>query len=993
MPLGTSAHGAGVAGFDGLMPYRIREVLLVSSLYDAFILQEDGQVAALLMEEGGDLSGPRLTRASTAMEAMDLLEGRARFDLIIVTPQIGEPGPLAFAEEVKAEVGGIPIVLLGYDEPSVASVLGAQERKVFDEAFLWGGDALILRGIIALIEDRANCLHDSEKVGVQAVLLVEDSLSFLSSYLPLLYTEIIGQVRQVISDGVNISHKMLRMRARPKILLARDLRTAKWLYQEHKRHLLGVITDVGFPGERGSEKNPRAGFELCEAIRAEDPNLPILMQSSEHCNEAPAAELDASFVGKDSPYLHLRIREFMLENFGFGPFLFKSPKGFLEAKARSIRELRDVAARVSIDCLLHHAEGNHFSTWLRARTEFGLAERLAKVLPTDFAHGEDLRSHLLLELDRSRRESQRGAIADFDRRTFDDTIHFSRIGSGSLGGKARGLAFVNHLLRHHWSRDEKSDVEVGVPRAVVISTEFFDRFMADNELYDAALGDGYDDRQRKRLFLRARLPGELVSDLRAMLVFFHRPLAVRSSSLLEDAHFQPFAGIYETLMVPNCATDEERLIELCRTIKLVYASAYTSRARAYLRSTSYLHEEEKMAVVIQEVVGRDRDGRFYPSFAGVARSHNYYPHGEVRPEDGVVSVGLGLGRLVVAGEGGLRFCPKYPQSLPDFSSVDDILKNAQRGFYALSLSCGLRDPEDPRAYQPERYEISVAHADGTLGPIGSVYSPENETIYDGVSRPGTPLVTFAGVLKHELFPLADLTGQLLELGSWGMGCPVEIEFAVDLDRDGRGRRQLAILQMRPMVVSHEGGDFDIDAYESSELVCRSDRVFGNGRIENLRDILFVDPGEFERNKSVETAQEIAELNAKLQKEKRPFVLIGPGRWGSSDPWLGIPVEWGQIAGAKVVVETGFEGLRVQPSEGSHFFHNMTSFRVGYFTLNPQHGEGELNLEWLRSLERTEVRSNGLVHLRLETPVAAVLDGREARGALVIGTPKGGRSGS
>lgn len=983
MPLGTSAHGAGVAGFEGLMPYRIREVLLVSSLYDAFILQEDGQVGELLLEEGGDLSGPRLTRASTAIEAMDLLDGSARFDLIIVTPQIGEPGPLAFAEEVKAEFGAIPIVLLGYDEPSVAAVLGTQEPKVFDEAFLWGGDALILRGIIALIEDRANCLHDSEKVGVQAVLLVEDSLSFLSSYLPLLYTEIIGQVRQVISDGVNTSHKLLRMRARPKILLARDLRTAKWLYQEHKRHLLGVITDVSFAAERGGEREPRAGFELCEAIRAEDPNLPILMQSSEHANGPLATELGASFVGKDSPYLHLRIREFMLDNFGFGPFLFRGPQGHLEAKARSIRELRDVVARVSVTCLLHHAGRNDFSTWLRARTEFGLAERLATLLPTDFAHGEDLRAHLLLELDRSRRESQRGAIADFDRSTFDDTIHFSRIGSGSLGGKARGLAFVNHLLRHYWAREEGSDVEVHVPRAVVVSTEFFDRFMVENELYDAALGDAYDDRQRRRLFLRARLPGELISDLRALLVFFKKPLAVRSSSLLEDAHFQPFAGIYETLMVPNCASDEERLIELCRTIKLVYASAYSSRARAYLRSTSYQHEEEKMAVVIQEVVGRAHEGRYYPSFAGVARSHNFYPHGEVRPEDGVVSVGLGLGRLVVAGEGGLRFCPNYPQSLPDFSSVEDILENAQRGFYALSLDCGLHDPEDPDAYQPQRHEISVAHGDGTLGPIGSVYSPENEAISDGVSRPGTPLVTFAGVLKHELFPLAELTGQLLELGSWGMGCPVEIEFAVDLDRDGRGSRQLAILQLRPMVVSHEGGEVDLDAFSPAEVVCRSDRVFGNGRIEGLKDILFVDPGEFDRSRSLETAQAIAARNAKLQKEQRPFVLIGPGRWGSRDPWLGIPVEWGQIDGAKVVVETGFEGLRVQPSEGSHFFHNMTSFRVGYFTLNPQHGEGELNLEWLRSLVPLEDCGNGLVHLRLESPVVAVLDGREARGALVI----------
>lgn len=967
------------------MPYRIREVLLVSSLYDAFILQEDGQVAELLLEEGGDLAmpaAPRVTRASTAVEALDLLGGRARFDLIIVTPQIGELGPLAFAEEVKEEVAGIPVVLLGYDVVSVRAVLAAQEKKVFDEAFLWSGDGLILRAIIALIEDRANCLHDSEKVGVQAVLLVEDSLDFLSSYLPLLYKEIIGQVRQVISDGVNLGHKLMRMRARPKILLARDLDTARWLYAEHKKHLLGVISDVGFPRSRTGEKDAEAGFELVREIRAEDANLPILMQSGEHVNEARALDLGARFITKDSPYLHLRIREFMLENFGFGPFVFRGPDGMIEAKARSIRELREVAARVSVDCLMYHAGRNDFSTWLRARTEFGLAARLAAAHPGDFSSGEALRAHLLGELDRARRDAGRGAIAHFDRRTFDDTVHFSRIGSGSLGGKARGLAFVNHLLRHHWT-EAGHDVEVSVPPVVVITTEMFDRFMADNELYDSALGDELDDEDRKRTFLRARLPGELVSDLRALLSVFTRPLAIRSSSLLEDAHFQPFAGVYETLMVPNCATDEERLIELCRTVKLVYASAYTQRARSYLRSTAYQHEEEKMAVVIQEVVGRDHEGRYYPSFAGVARSHNYYPHGQVKPEDGVVSVALGLGRMVVAGEGGLRFSPRYPQSLPDFSSVDDVLQNAQRHFYALNLTCGMRDPEDPGSYAPERFEISVADHDGTLAPIGSVYSPENGTIYDGTSRPGPRLVTFAGILKHGLFPLAELCEELLKLGSWGMGCPVEVEFAVDLERDAAGQRRLSILQMRPMVVALEGGDFDIDRYAPEEVVCRSERVFGNGHVEGLADIVFVDPAAFERSKSRETAGEIAELNAKLLRDGRPYILIGPGRWGSSDPWLGIPVEWGQIAGAKVVVETGFEGLRVQPSEGSHFFHNMTSFHVGYFTLNPEVGEGELNLDWLRAQPVAEARANGLVHLQLEQPVMAILDGREARGAVVL----------
>ncbi|MFT4709415.1 MAG: CheY-like chemotaxis protein [Planctomycetota bacterium] len=978
--------GQGMRAFEALMPYRIREVLLVSSLYDAFILREDTQVGDLLVddtEELGRSSGPRITRASSSVEGLDLLGRDQGFDLIIVTPQVGEMGPLAFAEEVRESLGRVPIVLLGYDVSSLSAILASQTERVFDEAFLWSGDSTILRSIVALIEDRANCLHDTEKVGVQAVLLVEDSLNFLSSYLPLLYGEIVGQVRQVLTDGVNLSHKLMRMRARPKILLARDLRTAKWLFEEHQEHLLGVISDVAFPLQRGQDVAELAGFEFARVVRKARPDLPILMQSSDLRNEAEAVSLGTTFVGKNSPYLHLRIREFMLENFGFGPFLFRAADGHLEAKARSIRELRDVVEKLPLEILEHHAGRNDFSIWLRARTAFALAEKLKSVTLGDFASAEEMRTYLVGELDRARTDSQRGVIADFDRRTFDRTIHFSRIGGGSLGGKARGLAFLNYLLPTEEGLGSADDVRVHIPQVVVITTELFDRFMRENELFEVALGDAHTDVERRQVFLQAELPEELVADLRALLTVFEKPLSVRSSSLLEDAHAQPFAGVYETLMVANCAADEERLIELCHTIKLVYASTFNSRARSYLRSTSYSHEEEKMAVVIQEVVGRPRNGRFYPSFSGVARSHNYYPHGEVLPEHGVVSVGLGLGKLVVAGEGGLRFCPRFPQSLPDFSTVDDILANAQRRFYGLDLTCGMRDPERAESYQPEPFPIEIADEDGTLAPIGSVYSPENETIFDGISRPGHRLVSFAGVLKHGTFPLARLTRELLELGAWGMGCPVEIEFAVELDPSDAGLPEFALLQMRPMVVALEAGEVDLDRLAPEQLLARSERALGNGRSVDVFDIVFVDPAEFERNGSAEVAAEISALNARLCKEDRPYLLIGPGRWGSADPWLGIPVDWAQISGARIVVETGFENFAVRPSEGSHFFHNMTSFGVAYFTLNPEAGEGVLNLDWLRSQEAKWIGANGLRHLQLRVPVTSIVDGSQARGAILL----------
>jgi CheY-like chemotaxis protein len=967
------------------MPYRIQEVVLVSSLYDAFILQEDGQLTDLLMEGGGELAlrgAPPMVRVPDAAHALERVMNSGRQnDLIIITPQMGGIDPVSFAEEVKAHSGSTPVVLLGYDAGATMELLREHGQGPFDEVFLWTGDSRILNAIVTLVEDRANCLHDCEIVGVRAILVVENSLNFLSAYLPLLYTEILQQSRSVLSEGVNLSHKLLRLRARPKILLARDLQTAYRLYAEHREHLLGVISDVGLPRDRRSEEvHDTAGIEFVQHVRELDPMMPVLMQSSNAANAHQAKALKASFVRKDSSQLHHEMRRFLLSHFGFGPFHFRRKDRTVETNARTIRELEGALRTVSEESLLRHARHNNYSTWLRARTEFQLADQLMLKQVNDFSKTEDLRAYLVDTLYQARKQARLGVIADFNRHSFDDTINFSRIGRGSLGGKARGIAFINRLLPFYDPDNPFDDVVIQAPPTVVLTTDIFDGFLRRNHLHKIALDENTPEKVRFEKFQHGRFSSRLISDLRALLNTFKAPLAVRSSSLLEDSHHQPFAGIYETVMIPNTGTTGDRLSDLCRAIKQVFASAFSDRARAYLRATPYHHEEEKMAVVIQPVFGRQHHDRYYPTFAGVARSHNFYPHGKCTPDDGVCTVALGLGKLVVAGEGGLRFCPQYPQSLPDFSSAEEILENAQRNFYSMSMNREKSQRSSSASLQ--RLPVQSADDDGALAQLASTWSPNDGRITDGFSREGSRLVTFARILKHDSFPLASLIRHLLRIGKMAMGCPVEIEFAVDLEGEPDEPRRLALLQIRPMAVSETNVDVNLTEYPTEQLLCASDRAFGNGLIEGIQDIVLIDPADFDRAKSTETTRLLARLNAQFLKSQTPYLLIGPGRWGSQDPWLGIPVDWSDINGARVVVETGFKDFRVQPSEGSHFFHNMTSFRVGYFTLNPQVGEGLLDLKWLRQQTIVESGANGISHIHLANPLTVLLDGKEARGAIL-----------
>ncbi len=822
-----------------------------------------------------------------------------------------------------------------------------------------------------------NVAHDTAAAGVPVILLVEDNVRFYSSFLPTIYTELIRQSERLISEGVNLSHKLVRMRARPKILLTSSFEEAWEAFTAYRPHLLGLISDIEFP--RLGTLTREAGFELARMVRAAAPDLPILLQSS-RAEFAPGARaVGAQFLMKYSETLLSDLQRFMVEHFAFGDFVFRNAAGDEVARATDLKSLEEKLRTVPAESIAYHGARNHFSSWLRARTEFALAHQLRPRRLSDYASIEDLRHDLVDSIAEYRREQGETLVADFDRAAFDPRSNFfARIGGGSLGGKARGLAFVRYLLNYHRIGRRFPGVRIAVPPAVVLATDCFDRYLAMHGLTEFALRSPDDDEMLRR-FLAAPLPEDVVLDLRAFLAAVEGPLAVRSSSLLEDSQYQPFSGVYETFMLPNNDPDPAaRFEQLSQAIRRVYASTFTQRAKTYLRATPYRLEEEKMAVVIQTIAGARHGPRFYPDFAGVARSTNFYPAPPLRSEDGVAAVALGLGRTVVEGERCFLFCPRYPQHPIHASSVDEILSSAQQEFWALDLEAagGGGGP----TLRETRYGLGVAEVDGTLDALGSTYSAENGAIYDGLARAGTRLVTFAAVLKHGVFPLAPILEHLLEVGSRGMNRPAEIEFAVRLSRDPAIPHQFGFLQMRPLVLQRETEDLEVEAIPLGELVCRSSSVLGNGVVDTLRDVVVVDYHRYERSHSVAAAEAVAHFNAELAAAGRPYLLIGVGRWGSRDPWLGIPVTWDQIAGARVIVEAGFRDFRVTPSQGSHFFQNLTSFQVGYFTVNADAGEGFVDWAWIQA-QHARRRRGPVRHLQFREPLVAKMNGRRNQGVI------------
>ena len=967
-------------GFENLMPFRVQNILLVSSLYDSFILREDGRLNELLIDESLELNLrqiPGIQHVSSCAEAVELAKSNPQFNLIVTNLAVGDTDAADLVRTVRAAGLDIPVVVLGYDYREIKNFVARNPVTDIDRVFLWQGTARILIAIVKYVEDKRNVLHDTRAMGVPVLLVVEDNIRYYSSFLPVIYTELIKQSRRVIQEGINVAHKLVRMQARPKILLASSFEEAAQLVQEYREYIFGLVSDVEFPWD--GKLSPDAGLELARMVRSLTPDVPVVLQTS-RTEFRPRAHAEGyAFLRKRSPTLLKDLRRILTDQFGFGDFVFRLPDQREVGRAKDLNELEEQLQTIPADSLMYHAQRNHFSHWLMARTEFALAAKLRPRKVSDFTSLEHLRSDLIASINDYRREQNEVLIGDFKPDTFKPSqSSFLRIGSGSLGGKARGLAFVRHLLRTRRITKRFPGVRISVPPAVVIATDMFDLFLAENNLSDFALHCD-DDGEIQQRFLDSPLPVVLQENLKAFLEEVRYPLAVRSSSLLEDSQYQPFTGVYETFMLGNQqASLQTRLDELSEAIRRIYASTFSQHAKAYVRATPYRLEEEKMAVILQEVVGTPHGQRFYPDFSGVVRSHNFYPVEPMTFADGIAAVALGLGRTVVDGGKCINFCPRYPRNLLQFSSVEDILANTQTEFCALELD-GVPHGGGQGHLREVRFGLDVAEADGTLHAVGSTYSADNHAVYDGLSRPGSRLVTFAPMLKHGIFPLAAILEVLVRAGEDALGNPVEIEFAVSLPH-GEEPAEFGFLQIRPLTLARDHQDLAIGEVDPAQLICQSTKVLGNGRIENLYDIVAVDSQRFERSRSREVAEAVARFNATLNSENRPYLLIGVGRWGSNDPWLGIPVEWDEISGARAIVEAGFRDFRVTPSQGSHFFQNLTAFQVGYFTVNPDAGEGSIDWQWLT--QQPAVEEHGCVrHLRFSQPLRVVMNSKTSQGVI------------
>ena len=970
-------------GFQDLMHFRIRDILLVSSLYDLYLFEEDGRLYELIRKEyhGLNLShSPELTRVSSGRDAINLAQEEKRFELIITTLHIEDMNAIHFAKMVKQSGLNIPIILLALDNRELKSIILHPEISVFDKVFIWTGDYRLILGIIKFLEDKVNIKHDSKVFGVQNIILIEDNVRYYSAFLPIIYTELLKQSQRVISEGVNLSHKFLRMRARPKILLCSTYEEAWDYYEKYQDLVLGVISDIAFP--KNGEINRQAGIEFAKAVKSRHPDIPIALTSNNPDNEQVACDAGASFLLKNSPTLISQLQKFMNEHFGFGDFIFKTPDGKEIARACDLKTLEDCIKVVPAESIRYHGERNHFSNWLKARTEFWLAHKLRPRKISDYANDEELRKDLINSLRNYRTLRQKGIIEDFNKETFDPNSSFARLGGGSLGGKGRGLGFLNSLINNYNINEEFEKVRIFVPPAVVLSTDVFDDFMDFNELREFALNCDNDEEITERFLAAEKFPEDILKNLAGFLELVDTPLAVRSSSLLEDSQYHPFAGVYQTYMIPNNDPDLlTRLNELLTTVKRVFASTFYQNAKEYLKITSYRSEEEKMAVIIQKMIGNKYESRFYPNIAGVAKSYNYYPLPPQKSTDGIASVALGLGKYVVEGGNTVRFCPKYPDDLVQFYSVKETLDNSQREFFALKLDEETDYSDLTHDKLVKSYDLTVAEKDGTLNFVGATYVPENNAIYDGLSRIGPRVITFGPILKNRLFPLPQILQVLLDIGTWGMGCPVELEFAVNLAPQNGGIKQFGLLQMRPLVIKHEEEELKLDNFRKKELICQSNSVLGNGIIDDVYDILLVDYNKYDRSKSREVAEEVTAFNHELLDENKPYLLIGVGRWGSLDPWLGIPVTWEQIAGAKAIVETSFKDMIVKPSQGSHFFQNITSFMVGYFTVNQQDKNCFIDWDWLLNVKPVKEKKYTKI-LRFEEPVLIKMNGHKNAGIIL-----------
>lgn len=982
------------------MPFRIREVLLVASPFDAFILEEDGLLTEQVFLEFRDLSlpaSPRFTHVSTGEEAIQKIKER-RYDLILTMARLADTDVNDFGRRVKRLRPGRPVVVLALDSEELHAPGFEIDPQAIDGAFVWSGDAEILLAIIKYVEDRDNIEHDIAKGNVRAIIMIEDSPRYYSLFLGMLYRELMKHARSLYTEGANELQRRMYMSSRPKILHATSYEEGVRLFERYRRNVLAIISDVAIL--RRGLHNPHAGLDLLELVHEADPELPLLLQSAEPDVEDKAQRLGATFVDKSSPHLLEEIGNFLSLNLGFGDFVFRDRQGEEVERARDMRAMIRKLAKVPAESLEYHASHNHFSIWLMARGEFELAEQLRPMTIHDFGDVERFRHRMIALLNDAQRYTQRGTITDFNRQRFEHDL-MTRLGEGALGGKARGLAFMYRRLSD-LGDEHFHDLPVRFPKTIVVTSEHFDAFVAQEELRHFAVACE-DDREIERRFLATPLPEKLANDLLFLVENLDGPLAVRSSSLLEDSLHQPFAGVYATLMIPNSSLDpRQRLAELCAAVKLVYASTFSQNAKSYLQSTGKRVEEEKMSVIVQGLVGRRYGRRFYPTFAGVAESYNFYPLGPQKPEDGVVHVALGLGRFVVTGGASLRFNPRLPGVLPPFPNVKSLLHNTQQNFYALDMEHPCADLATDLTKCVREFALRDAEDDGTLVAVGSVFSADDGRVRDDLSLTGPRVITFNNILRHKAIPLAETLCKLLKIAEEGLGGAVELEFACDMGDWGRRLRRgqklhlptFYLLQLRPFAAFTSHAESVQLNFARADSLCVSSRSLGHG-VKNLHDVVYVrrDRWQAEHNKAI--AAEVARLNAELGRAGRPYMLIGPGRWGTADEWLGIPVQWAHIANVQVLVEASPAGYDVEPSQGTHFFQNITSRRLGYITLAPgadsNGSEDFVDWAWLDA-QPAHCETEHLRHLRLEEPLTVVLNGRKGRGVVAKPGARGEGSG-
>ena len=982
--------------FQNLMQRRILNVLLIATPYDAFMMEEDGRVEEQVYFEYVRLnlsSPPRFTKAATYEEARQELALKT-FDLIIAMPGVDVGETFRAAKEIKETYPEVPFVVLTPFSKEVSRRIASEDLSGVDYVFSWLGNVDLILAIIKLIEDRMNADNDIAEVGVQAIVLVEDSIRFYSSILPHLFRFLLSQSLEFSTEALNEHEQMLRMRGRPKVLLARDFEEAEQLLRKYGDNILGIISDVRFP--HGGEKDPKAGIAFARLAHEFHPFVPVISESSEPENRPDAVAAGGIFLDKNSKTLPQDLSKAVKSNFGFGDFIVTDPaSGFEIMRIKDLKGLQRNIFNIPSDALFQLCSRNYVSRWLYSRALFPIAQAIRGRRFTHIEEAPAVRKLIFECIVKYRRMKNRGVVAVYRKDRFDKYSNFARIGEGSLGGKGRGLAFIDQIIKRNPVCEDFGGVQVTIPRTVVICTDLFDRFMEDNDLYPTALSDIPDEEILAR-FLEARLPSDLEDDLLAIFREIDRPLAVRSSSLLEDSHYQPFAGVYATYMIPYLRDEAEMLKAASDAIKSVYASVFFADSKAYMNATRNVIDQEKMAVILQEVAGNDHGGLYYPSFSGVGRSLNYYPVGNEVAEDGVAEIAVGLGKYIVDGSKALRFSPRHPDNVIQTSTLATALRDTQTYLYALpGLSPeeegeGLRFTTDD-SFNIRKESIADAFKTGALRYMVSTYDPYDAVIRDTDAGPGRKVVTFANILRHGVIPLPEIVDFMLTTGQYEMGRPVEIEFAANIHPDPKreeGRKAtLYWLQIRPIVDKKEMLDDSILDVPDSELILRSPSALGHGLMEGVDTIVYVKPQVFDSARNQQTAKDVEEINARLIEAGRPYILIGPGRWGSSDPALGIPVKWPQIAGARLIVESALPGYRIEPSQGTHFFQNLTSFGVGYFTVDPTRGEGVYDVEWLDSLP-AEFENEAIRIVRFPSPLTIAINGRKSAG--IVAKPSAGR---